>query len=105
MPRNNPKVTRVFHLEAALFSCAVKIGEINPRGEIDYPGYKRVKFPLIADYPECNDIRYPITNGKSQREIVFPKTTVPITVVSVAAMDNLNRVVGVADPADLKFAR
>ena len=45
---------------AALYSNPVSIGDINPPGELDYKGYKRIQFCAL--------------DGQSIEEIVFPKS-------------------------------
>ena len=69
--------------EAALFSRAPGIGDINPEGEIFYAGYARV---LVLEY-----------DGENLTEIAFPPSDQdePVFASFVVVMDCIGRVVGV----------
>jgi len=57
-------------IEYALYTQPVEIGEINPIGEVDDPGYRRIPYSILSG------------------DISFPKAEGNYTVVCAAILDN-----------------
>lgn len=69
--------------EAALYDRLVRVGDVNPPGEVAYKGYRRVRFLSYGGGNLC-DIAFP---GSEQDE--------PVHVVCAAALNDAGEVVGV----------
>lgn len=76
-------MTIIEQYEAALFNREPRIGEINPKGEIYYVGYKRV---LFAAY-----------SGTNLENVFFPASEQddPVLASHFVVLDNTGRVIGV----------